>query len=428
MNPSPARTLLSRRVCRCTSSKLPVSSPHLTRLLSSSTQHNEPTSPQSSFTSPIPTYGSSEMLRRKYQKTKQETGDVRKDKAEQARTVKRMRWAGYGIAACTLAIFATVSLYPDPRKESQAVVSKTEEKLPSNVVRLDAPAPPSITGSIVDPSSKPQDVEQIPTGTSSIPFFPRIIHIASDAPPSTPASANEGSQSDVEYQLVGLGIRTVSILSIQVYVVGLYVAVADIAALQQRLVQAAVPPSESVATTLVPSEKSQLKELLLDPDRGEQIWNDIVKDGQLRTAFRIVPTRNTDFMHLRDGFVRGITARSAHFASDRHDDSFQDESFGVALNEFKSAFGGSARRKLPKGDILLLVRDAQGKMTVWNEDSKRGDRLQMGVVTDERVGRLLWLNYLAGKNVSSEDARRNVVEGCMEFVERPVGTVATQVV
>ncbi|KIW79035.1 hypothetical protein Z517_08875 [Fonsecaea pedrosoi CBS 271.37] len=423
MTASPARALLAKRVCRCTSSKLPsgyppTSNPRLTRLLSSSTHHNEPTSPQPSFPSQIPTYGSSELLRRKYQKTNQET-DVRRDKAERARTVKRMRWAGYGIAACTLAMFATISLYPDPRKEKPAEAS-------SNVVRLDAP--PSITNTLVDPSSKPQDVEQIPTGTSSIPFFPRIIHIASDAPPSTPASANEGTQADVEYQLVGLGIRTVSILSIQVYVVGLYVAVPDIAALQKRLVEAAVPPSESVATTLVAGEKSQLKELLLDPVRGEQIWNDIIKDGQLRTAFRIVPTRSTDFMHLRDGFVRGITARSAHFASDRHDDSFQDESFGAALNEFKSAFGGSARRKMPKGDILLLVRDAQGKMTVWNEDHKKGDRILMGVVADERVGRLLWLGYLAGKNVSSDEARRNVVEGCMEFVERPVGTVAAQVV
>ncbi|EXJ73060.1 uncharacterized protein A1O5_04209 [Cladophialophora psammophila CBS 110553] len=430
MNASPARTLLSRRVCRCTSSKLrstwtPTSSPRLTRLLSSSAQNNESTSPQSSFSSPIPTYGSSELLRRKYQKNNRES-DIKKDKAEQARTVKRMRWAGYGIAACTLAIFGTISLYPDPRKEKSLEPSKTEEKSTSNVVRLDAP--PSITSSIIDPSSKPQDVEQIATGTSSIPFFPRIIHIASDVPPSTPTSANEGGQSDVEFQLIGLGIRTVSLLSIQVYVVGLYIAVPDIAALQQRLVQAAVPPSESVATTLVPSEKSQLKELLLDPERGEQIWNEIIKDGQLRTAFRIVPTRNTDFMHLRDGFVRGITARSAHFASVKSDDSFQDESFGAALNEFKSAFGGSARRKLPKGDILLLVRDAQGKMTVWNEDNKKGDRVQMGVVADERVGRLLWLGYLAGKNVSSEDARRNVVEGCVEFVERPVGTVATQVV
>jgi hypothetical protein len=213
-----------------------------------------------------------------------------------------------------------------------------------------------------------------------------------------------------------------------VYVVGLYVAISDIAALQQRLVNAVVPPSESVATTLVPGEKDQLRQLLLDPVRGEEIWNEILKDGQLRTAFRIVPTRNTDFMHLRDGFVRGITARAAQFASDGNDLSFQDESFGVALNDFKSAFGGSARRKLQKGDILLLVRDGRGKLAVWEETRKTGDRLKMGDIADERVGRLLWLGYLAGKTVSSEPTRQSVVEGCMEFVERPVGTVATQVV
>jgi hypothetical protein len=49
-------------------------------------------------------------------------------------------------------------------------------------------------------------------------------------------------------------------------------------------------------------------------------------------------------------------------------------------------------------------------------------------VEDERVSRALWLNYLAGKKVASEPARKNIVEGIMEFVERPIGTVAAQVV
>ncbi|OCT53136.1 hypothetical protein CLCR_10317 [Cladophialophora carrionii] len=409
MKTSPLRMLVSRRVCTCNLSQLQAghapSSPHLIRLLSSSTKHNA----QASFTSPVPGYGSSEMLRRKYQKS--EPSELEKEKAERASTVKRMRYSGYGIAACTVAIFATIALYPSASAEQ--------------IIKQDAPPPPTPSTVLDETSAK--EVEQVPTGTSTIPFFPRIIHLTSDAPPSTPGAANEG-KTDEEYQLVGLGIRTVSMFSIQVYVVGLYIAVSDIAALQQRLINAVVPPSQSVATTLVPGEKDQLRQLLLDPTRGEDIWNEILKDGHLRMAFRIVPTRNTDFMHLRDGFVRGITARSAHFASDRNDSSFQDETFGAALNDFKSAFGGSARRKLPKGEILLLVRDGQGKMSVWEETSKTGDRVKMGDISDERVGRLLWLGYLAGKNVSSEPARQNVVEGCMEFVERPVGTVATQVV
>ncbi|KAK5196538.1 Altered inheritance of mitochondria protein 18 mitochondrial [Exophiala xenobiotica] len=399
MNPSPLRTLIARRACTCRASHLPPHHASITRLLSTSTRSN------ASHASPVPAYGDAELLRRRYQKKTTPEDTV---KPERARTIKRMKYSGYGIAACTIAIIGTIALYPQ------------DEQNKSKTVKLDAP--PSIAG-VLDPGSKEADVEQVPTGTSTIPTFPRTIHISADAPSSTPAAANEGTQSNVEYTLIGLGIRTVSFLSIQVYVVGMYIATSDIAALQSRLVQAVV---DLMATTLVPGEKDKLKELLLDPEHGENVWNEIVKDAGIRTAFRIVPTRNTDFMHLRDGFVRGITAKSSHFAKDKGDPTFQDESFGQALGEFKSAFGGGARRKLAQGEVLLLARDAQGKMAVWEED-KAGNRVKMGNVLDERVGRLLWLNYLAGKNVSSEPARQNVIDGVMGFVERPVGTVATQV-
>lgn len=409
MNPSSIRTQLSRRICRCSCTIPPPRHfhPHTARFLSSSARSNA-----SQTASPVPTYGSSEMLKRRYQKTNTRPDE---SKGERARNLKRIKLSAYGIAFCTLAVFGTVALYPAAQgKQNEKALDQTK------VARLDAP--PSIAGT-VSSSTTESTIEEVPTGTSTIPTFPKTMFISSDAPSSTPAAAN-GTQADVEYQLVGLGIRTVSILSIQVYVVGLYVAVSDIAALQARLVHAVADP---VATTLVPGEKSKLRELLLDPDRGEEIWNSILQDGQVRTAFRIVPTRNTDFMHLRDGFVRGITARSSHFTTHRKDTSFQDESFGSALNDFKQAFGGGARRKLARGEMLLLARDAQGKVTVWNED-KQGNRLKMGAIPDERVGRLLWLNYLAGKNVSSEPTRQSVIEGVMEYVERPVGTVATQIV
>jgi len=348
-------------------------------------------------------------------------------KAERARTMKKMRWAAYGIVACALGIFGTIVTYPDPRKaERQRLLAQKggEEANSKNTVKLDAP--PSIGGAIE--ALAVEEVEQIPTGTSTIPTFPKIIHLPSTALSSSPAAANEpggGQQADVEYQLVGLGVRTVSILGIQVYVVGLYIAVSDIAALQERLVHSVA--GVDVATTLVPGEKNSLRAKLLDKTAGEDLWNEIIREGKLRTAFRIVPTRATDFMHLRDGFVRAITARSNHFANDRQDLSFQDESFGDALNDFKTAFGGTARRKLPKGDVLFLTRNSRGVLGVCTED-KTGARVKMGDIEDERIGRLLWLNYLAGAAVSSEPARQSIVSGVLEFVERPVGTVAAQVV
>ncbi|KAK5046919.1 hypothetical protein LTR84_007273 [Exophiala bonariae] len=409
---SPLRTLLAQRgVCRCSSVQQ--------RLLSSTRRNASPTQAP-----PISGYGSAELLRRHHKQELLTPSQVAK--AERARSVKRMRWSAYGIVACAAAIFGTIVLYPDPRKAERRRLLDLQEEEKTDVVKLDAP--PSIGGGLVDPLAKPDDVEQVPTGTSTIPTFPKTIHLPSTAPASSPAAANEpnnGQQSSVEYQLVGLGVRTVSILSIQVYVVGLYIAVSDIAALQERLVHSVA--AADVATTLVPGEKKTLREKLLDKDEGEDLWNAIIRDGNLRTAFRIVPTRATDFMHLRDGFVRGVTARSAHFASDRQDLSFQDESFGQALNEFKSVFGGTARRKLPKGEVLLLSRDARGTMGVYSEDNT-GTRVHMGEVADERVGRLLALNYLAGAQVSSEPLRKSVIDGVLEFVERPVGTVATQVV
>lgn len=95
------------------------------------------------------------------------------------------------------------------------------------------------------------------------------------------------------------------------------------------------------------------------------------------------------------------------------------------MKDFKALFN---RGQVPKKKELLLCRDAVGQLAVMYDDQQNGPRKEvMGVVSDERISRLLWLNYLAGNKVASEGARQNIVSGVMEFVERPVGTVATQV-
>jgi hypothetical protein len=355
-----------------------------------------------------------------------------------------MRNAAFGFVACAVGIAGSIWFYSDALNNSAA--SK------KNVIKQDAPPPPA--GVIPEPSAIAEANDKVPTGTSTIPFFPRTIHLSStqtstQTPSDTPSSGIPSGgvpplpetlvQGETEYHLLGLGIRTVSIFSIQVYVVGLYIATADIATLQQSLIREIDP----VATTLVPNEKTKLHDLLMDPIKGEEIFNTLLKKGGIRSAIRIVPTRNTDWMHMRDGFVRGITARSQHFASlpppptttstdtgssagAASGGEFQDSSFGEALNQFKAIFTGS-KRKLPKEEILYLTRSPSGSTSAIHED-KSGTRTYMGSVHDERVGRLLWLGYMAGKGVSSEEARRSVVEGCVEVCGRPVGTVAEQVV
>ncbi|KAI5865277.1 chalcone isomerase [Durotheca rogersii] len=267
--------------------------------------------------------------------------------------------------------------------------------------------------------------ELVPTGNSTVPNFPRQLDLAL----GTAAAEGEPQQQKppgdgevVEYTLVGLGVRTVSFLSIQVYMVGYYVATQDIAAIQSRLVKEINP----IATTLVAGEREELRAALLDPVQGERLWGEILREARPRSLFRVVPVRDTDFHHLKDGFVRAITARlRARGAAGDDSGDYGDDAFREAMRDFRAAFN---RGKAPRGRELLLVRDGAGRLTIAFDDGRSRGAMALGSVADERVSRLLWLNYLAGAKVASEPARRSVIDGVMEFVERPVGTVATQVI
>ncbi|TPX12863.1 uncharacterized protein E0L32_006743 [Thyridium curvatum] len=269
--------------------------------------------------------------------------------------------------------------------------------------------------------------ELVPTGNSTVPQFPRTIELpshlepTSTSEPSAPTSLvpAPGAQR-TEYTLVGVGTRTVTILGIQVYVVGYYIATADIAALQSRLVKKINP----IATTLVPGERDDLRKMLLDPAAGEDLWEELLKDGvPARSLFRVVPVRDTDFHHLRDGFVRAIQARGDKLALPLPQDPARE--FGESVREFRHIFN---RGKAPKKQELMMVRGGDGSLGVVYDDGRSFGRQLLGTVRDERLSRGLWLNYLAGKKVASEPARTSICDGIMEFVERPVGTVAAQVV
>jgi hypothetical protein len=291
---------------------------------------------------------------------------------------------------------STLDIPVDKRKEDPLVVLDKERK--------------TVVQKLGEEPDEEGDVVQ--TGTSTVPIFPRLLGFA-DGTEAVEIGSGATEDGLVEYQLVGLGIRTVSFLKIQVYVVGMYVATDDIAALQEALIRRIDP----IATTLVAGEKENLKQKLLDPEQGEEIWSQVLRDSGVRTVVRIVPTRDTDFGHLRDGWVRAITGRA------RKNPEFGDDAFGDGVKNFKSLF---RKGSVPKKKELLLARNGKGVLVVWYNDGKSGPQ-RLGDVQDERISRAVWLNYLAGKTVASEPARISIVEGVMEFVERPVGTVATQV-
>jgi hypothetical protein len=344
--------------------------------------------------------------------TLEELSASRLDDAEISALKKRRNTAAVGVAICMVATIALVGVTdfnkPDKTDAGNQSFPSPEEDEKTRNLRA--------------------------TGTSSVPFFPKTMTLPSSTPQSTATPAlpagvtlpgtSTASNND-EFTLLGLGIRTVSFLSIQVYVVGLYIATADLPVLQSAMIKAGADmPS---ASTLVSNEKERLKQRLLDPDMGVEVWDKLLQESNIRSLVRVVPTRNTDYAHLRDGWVRGIMARCGNATSSPvTGEKFDDDQFGEAVSEFKKMFGN---RNLKKGKVLLLEREKSGRLVGWEQKGVQEDDIKkMGTVNDERVGRLVWMGYLAGKNVSSEGARRDVVDGVMDLVERPIGTVETQVV
>ena len=136
--------------------------------------------------------------------------------------------------------------------------------------RTEAPPPP------------PPEGEGVDSGTG-VPPFPRTLAVDTS-----------------RYALLGLGIRTVSFLRIQVYVVGFYVHEDDLPALRAaiRARHDAATPMTTARPEHEPVEEA-LRRRLLDPVEGEELWDALLGGAvQFRSAFRIVPTRNTGLFLL----------------------------------------------------------------------------------------------------------------------------------
>lgn len=391
----------------------------------------------------------------------------RADAIRRRQAIRRRNWLALGAALSMIAPIFLVRLWDVPLEQD---IKKKDEKASRGIVDM-VMGPPTRTDSprkatdefqgkqvviaagdkiIAAPkdSDNPQAsdldaIELVETGTSYVPYFPRTIHL-----PTSPSSPDTISP-ETEYQLLGLGIRKVSFLRVQVYVVGLYIATSDLSTLQNHLINTVNPR----ASALIPGEKEDLRKALLDPESSTKIWEAILSSEGSRAvdmAFRVVPCRGTDFKHLQDGWMRGIASRTDEVRRKQSDllrqqaaesksialpapvaeSEFSDESFGVAMKDFKSLFQGKG--KAPKGSVVILRRSKEGSLSAMYQPLLKGEKMGavegMGEVRDGRVGRLVWLLYLAGQNVSSEPARESVVEGCLRVVERPVGTVEGMVV
>ncbi|GME76306.1 unnamed protein product [Ambrosiozyma monospora] len=115
------------------------------------------------------------------------------------------------------------------------------------------------------------------------------------------------------FQMIGSGIRTVTFMRMRVYALGLYLATEDIPLVKRiwhsKFIKSFYEQHDgSDAKGGLDPEASHaecLKHGLNDPRVSSILVNNLLNSG-VRLAARIVPVRNTDFNHLRDGLTKTI--------------------------------------------------------------------------------------------------------------------------
>lgn len=218
-------------------------------------------------------------------------------------------------------------------------------------------------------------VNEMPTETvvdSAIDPFP--LHI----------SPNEFLPLD--WQLIGTGVRSVTFVNFKVYGVGLYVASEDANKTRDLLGNASLDD-------------------LLDPVANVPIIDKLL-DGGVKFLVRFSPVRNTDFNHLKDGFIKLILANPKAKA--------HRETIGNGLEELRDVFAAN-RGAVPKNHVLYLIQHADGGLQFVYENTNKHTSKVMGKVKEPLVAKVLLSSYMAGPKPLSKPLQQSVAAGLAQI-------------
>lgn len=210
-----------------------------------------------------------------------------------------------------------------------------------------------------------------------------------------------------ESQLIGYGVRKVSIFQMKVYALGIYLNKDDLKLVRDILNSRYLETIFEKSAESANKEHDQLKhkehlqKAFADDDASMLLAKALVGAG-VRFSARIVPVRNTDFNHLRDGLTRSIK-NSAEFKSlVRENVNDEKDRFATGLLELRDCFStrkGSAKT----GTQLLLELNTDNTLSISFEDADR-EVYKMGTVKEPLVGRILFLQYLNKQNPLCREA------------------------
>lgn len=206
--------------------------------------------------------------------------------------------------------------------------------------------------------------------------------------------------------LVGLGVRKVSFLRVKVYSAGFYLEDAVLRGLHTTGEWHSFSASHLLTSATAVATDSDSRG---PPQLAGEALMRAMLDQPVTCAVRIVPVRNTDFGHLRDGFIRALIARQKIARTNGELNEADETRLAASLQLLKSLFPAQS---VPKGQSLILVRTSAGSLVVEYEGRVLGE------VRDQWIAREIMLAYFADKDVISPKLKEDVAVGLEELTKR----------
>ncbi|KAF5312863.1 hypothetical protein D9619_003389 [Psilocybe cf. subviscida] len=176
-------------------------------------------------------------------------------------------------------------------------------------------------------------------------------------------------------ELVGLGVRTVSFLGVKVYSVGFYADLNN--------------PNIKITEGMSPEEKIQ----------------EIVRNTSC--VIRIVPTRNTSYTHLRDAWVRALSARIAVASKEEALSEQTAIKVSASMRLLKSLFPNSPLKKETPLDVFLSAPLPDKQRPLVFRD--------LGSIEDDWLTAEFVLNYFDSAASPSPALKKSVFERLADF-------------
>jgi hypothetical protein len=234
------------------------------------------------------------------------------------------------------------------------------------------PLPPSTT-------SQNDDLPAPVRGVRSADSSPSIaVRSVVDNPNPTQNFPEMIEWNGQRFRLVAFGLRTISFLRFKVYNVGLYIPEREYSVL----------PTHSLSH--VDSEP----------------WSTLIRIYSYPLLLRIIPVRDTDFSHLRDGFVKSTMSRLRRYPDgDERKDNLEE-----SIVKFKSLF---PKAKLKIGEVLSIVQSGPELRLIVGDDMQE----DLGGVRNDDLARGLMSAYLVGANVVCPDLQKNLADKILQIAE-----------